>query len=123
MKQAQISPEIYELVKVQVLAEMKATNKARADERKRERDEERESVRKMFEPVRHKYTPLLAQQYRSTFASGRTLYDVIESRINEAIRIAIRTVGFFNEFDVYRNGKTDEVTQMASEILDAILKK
>ncbi len=129
MKQ-QITPELYEQVKAMVLEEIKATNKAKAQERAAVRAERRKAFEQdrakaeaMFEPTRLKYTPLLAQRYRNTFISGgRSLYDIISSKLAEAQDIAIRTLGYWNVIDVYRDNKAEEANHIAGEILDAMLK-
>lgn len=118
-----ITPEIYEQVKAMVLQEIKATNKARAEARQRARQEEAEGVKRAFEPLRLKYTPLLAERFRNSFSPGMSLYDIIDGKLEQAIRIAIRTLGYYSMLDVYRNNKAAEANQIASEILDAMLKK
>lgn len=119
----QITPELYEQVKAMVLEEQRATNKARAKEREKAHREELEQVRAMFEPTRLKYTPLLAQRFKNTFTTGRTLYDIIDSKLAEAERIAVRTLGFYSNVDAYRDNKAEEANKLASEILDALLKQ
>ena len=127
MEQTQITPELYEQVKAMVLAEQQATAKARAAERAARRraiEEEYAKAQAMFEPTRRKYTPLLAKRYQKTFMSGgRSLYDIIDAKLTEAKTIALRTLGYWNAIDAYRDNKADEANQVASEILDALLKQ
>lgn len=119
----QITPEIYEQVKAMVLQEIKATNKARAEERQRARKEEAENIRKAFEPIRLKYTPLLSERFGNSYSPGKTLFDLIDSKLDQALRIAVRTLGFYSLTDVYRNNKADEANKLASQILDTMIKK
>ena len=124
--ETQITPELYEQVKAMVLAEQRATSKARAAERAEQRrafEEENAKAQAMFEPVRRKYTPLLVQRYKNTFMSGgRSLYEIIDAKLAEAKTIALRILGYWNAIDAYRNNKAEEANQVASEILDAMLK-
>lgn len=126
MEQVQITPEIYEQVKAMVLAEQRATAKAKAAERAERRrviEEEQAKAKAMFEPTRCKYTPLLAQRYKNTFINGcRSLYDVINVKFAEATNVALRTLGYWNVLDAYRDNKAEEANKLASEILDAMLK-
>ncbi len=130
MEQVQITPELYEQIKAEVLAEYKATNKAKAKERAAERmerskafAEENRKAEAMFEPTKVKYTPLLAQRFKNTFMSGgRSLYDIISTKLAEAQDIAIRTLGYRDVLDAYRDNKAEEANKIASEILDAMLK-
>lgn len=135
MEQAQITPELYEQVKAMVLEEQRATNRAKAKARQQAREEEwkreaeakrqeNEAVNAIVEPFRYKYTPKLAKRYENTFMSGgRSLYDIINAKLDEAVNIALRTVGIHSVSGAYRFGELDKVIQMASEILDAQLTK
>lgn len=133
MKQTQITPELYEQVKAMVLAEQRAINKAKAEDRavraaERERrrkvfEEENAKAQAMFEETRHKFTPLLVQRYKNTFINGcRSLYDIINLKFSEAVNVALRTLGYWNVLDAYRDNKAEEANRLAGEILDAMLK-
>ncbi len=126
----QITPELYEQVKAMVLAEQKATKsaeaKARAAERAERRkafEEESKRAQAMFEPTRLKFTPLLARRYQNTYMNGcRSLYDIITTKLAEATNAALRTLGYWNVLDAYRDNKAEEANKLAGEILDAMLK-
>ena len=126
MEQVQITPELYERVKELVLKEQREKAKAKAAERERRRkavEEEQAKAQAMFEPTRRKYTPLLAQRYKNTFISGcRSLYDVVNVKFAEARNLALRTLGYWNVLDAYRDNKAEEANELVSEILDAMLK-
>ncbi|MCM1296901.1 MAG: hypothetical protein NC311_15285 [Muribaculaceae bacterium] len=134
MEQVQITPELYEQVKAMVLAEQKATAKAIAEERaaraaEREKrrkayKEEKAKAQSMFEETRQKFTPLLVQRYRNTFINGcRSLYDIINLKFSEAVNLALRTLGYWNALDAYRDNKADEANKLVGEILDAMIKQ
>ena len=127
MEQTQITPELYEQVKAMVIAEQRAKAKARAEaraERNRAFNEENAKAQAMFEETRQKYTPLLAQRYKNTFMNGcRSLYDVINIKFAEARDVALRTLGYWNALDAYRDNKAEEANKLVGEILDAILKQ
>lgn len=126
MEQTQITPELYEQVKAMVIAEQQAKAKARAEaraERNRAIEEEQAKAQAMFDETRQKYTPLLAQRYKNTFMNGcRSLYDVINIKFAEARDAALRTLGYWNALDAYRDNKAEEANELVGEILDAILK-
>lgn len=126
MEQVQITPELYERVKELVLKEQREKAKAKAAERAERRkavEEEQAKAQAMFEPTRRKYTLLLAQRYKNTFISGcRSLYDVINVKFAEARNLALRTLGYWNVLDAYRDNKAEEANELAGEILDAMLK-
>lgn len=127
MEQTQITPELYEQVKAMVLAEQKATAKARAAERAeryKALTEEEKKAQAMFDATRIKYTPLLVERYKNTFVSGnRPIYELIEARLTEATNMALRTLGYRNALDAYRDNKAQEANQIAGEILDAMIKQ
>lgn len=127
MEQTQITPELYEQVKLMVLAEQRETAKAKAAERAERYKalaEEDKKAQAMFESTRKKYTPLLVQRYKNTFVSGgRSIYELIDARLTEAKNIALRTLGYQNAIDAYRDNKADEANKLAGEILDAMLKQ
>ena len=126
MEQVQITPELYEQVKAMVLKEQRETAKARATarmERRKAFEEENAKAQTMFEATRQKYTPLLAQRYKNTYINGcRSLYDVINLKFAEAKDVALRTLGYWNALDAYRDNKAEEANKLVSEILDAMLK-
>ena len=125
--ETQITPELYEQVKAMVLAEQRATAKARAAERAEQRkafEEENAKAQAMFEPTKRKYTPLLVQRYKNTFMSGgRPLCEIIDAKLAEAKTIALRTLGYWNVLDAYRDNKAEEANKLVGEILDAMLKQ
>lgn len=127
MEQGQITPELYEQVKAMVLAEQRATAKAKAAERAERYKAlmaEDKKAQAMFEPTRKKYTPLLVQRYKNTFVSGnRPIYELIDARLTEAKNMALRTLGYWSAVDAYRDNKAEEVNKLAGEILDAMLKQ
>ena len=57
------------------------------------------------------------------YPPGKTLFDLIDSKLDQALRIAVRTLGFYSLTDVYRNNKADEANKLASQILDTMIKK
>lgn len=126
MEQVQITPELYEQVKAMVIAEQRAKAKAREAariERRKAFEAENARAQNMFEETRQKYTPLLAQRYKNTYINGcRSLYDVINIKFAEAKDLALRTLGYWNALDAYRDNKAEEVNKLVCEILDALLK-
>lgn len=134
MEQVQISPEIYEQVKAMVLNEQRETARERARQREEARKEarrlaaereerERNAIKAIVDPFRYKYTPLLAKRHERTFVSGgKPLYDIIHAKLDEAMTTALRTVGIYSVSGAYRCGELERAIQIASEILDAMLK-
>lgn len=131
-----ITPELYEEIKTQVLAEQKATRLAKSRENAKRRQEalarEQELERKKNEAIaavhttiRDKYAPGLAALHRKDFM---TAYDaqgfgkVIEKRIQSALIAAMRIVGVGSLLQAYIRGELEKVQRLACEMLDAILK-
>lgn len=121
MNTEQITPELYEQVKAMVLEEIEATKKAKAEARKAARIESKEQAKKLFDPLRRKYTPLLVRKLRNSMPNGRSLEDRVEHEFWQVTRLALRTIGEFDEKSAYQNNKSEEANRVAGEILDAML--
>lgn len=110
-----ISKEVYEAVKAQVLAEQK--------ERRKEAERQRQQAYRMFDELREKYLPKLMCRYAQKF--GNRFYDVefcARRQIEQATQGAISSVGERNCLNAYKHGKAAEANEIATQILEEVLK-
>lgn len=119
----QITPELYEQIKQEVIAEQRAKAQARAEERKRKAEAEREEHARIdlqLLPLKAKYVPLFAKRYEKTFFSGnKPLYQVIEVKIQEALTVALHMLRLSTVREAYRIGRLDEVIATTYKVLDS----
>lgn len=110
-----ISKEVYEYVRAQVLAEQKA--------RRKESERQRQQAYAMFDELKEKFFPRLICKYTQKF--GNRVYDAeacARRQIENAEQGALYTLGERNCITAYKHGKAEEANEIASQILEEVLK-
>ncbi len=114
----EISKEVYEAVKAQVLEEQKEERR----ERQKQRNEIREKAFELFKETRDKYyLPLVEKYEHEKFAKGYTS-DVIERWYEEAEKMALYKLKERNRETAYLHGKKEEANLIAAQILETMIR-
>ena len=116
----QVSQEVYEQVKAQVLEELKEERRSRA----KALEEERDAIYHMFDPFRQEYYLRLVQRYeriKRYQPNMRSAERTIELWYEEVENMTLRRMRERNATTVYRHGRAEEANRIAKEIMETIL--
>lgn len=112
-----ISQEVYEQVRAQVVADLKAERLAQS----RENTRVNKAARQMFDELKAKYMPKLITNVMKMYPNRQNdHYWIASDKFDHITQMALSVIGERDAKHAYRNGKTNEAVQTAEKMLQEL---